>query len=92
MLVQKCLTLLTLCTVTITEVAAQTSVVNKGATQLDAVPVQVRYLAFFGNVSRLEQSAVEAERRGKSGSDIRNYYKRGLSLTDSEHAPLCQHD
>ena len=65
--------------------AQSPSAPNKGQT---AVPVNVQNWAFFGHVTRLEQTASDAEKVGKRGDDIRDYYKRRLNLTDAEHSIL----
>ena len=53
-----------------------------------SAPVKNLYWAFFHNVADLEREAQEAEKSGKDGTGIREYYKRKLKLTDAEHIAL----
>jgi hypothetical protein len=60
------------------------------------VPVNVLYWAFFGHVARLDTTAAALQKSATAGAvgatinpaNLRAYYKRRLSLTDSEDAAL----
>lgn len=58
---------------------------------VERVPTPVLYRAFFGHVEFLEKSADQLESQGQDGSELRNYYKDSLDLSDRDVALLKQH-
>lgn len=80
-----------ICALAISAVAAagvDAQVSPAPAVRAKAIPVHIKYWAFFSDIARLEETAVEVERGGRNGADLRNYYKRQLSPNEVEQDRL----
>jgi hypothetical protein len=50
----------------------------------ERLPAHLVYGAFFRHVLALEEAAVEHDKAGRNGDEVRAYYQNALNLTDTE--------
>ena len=60
------------------------------ASKDEKIPDHLVYRYFLGHINHLDKQADDLARQGKNPDELRNYYKKKLSLSETEDATLKQ--